>query len=110
MQVGELLALVRGGFRFGSVLLRAGAGGGWQRRMVTVTSDDLSGDVSASSDAGVVALDLEVIWCFATRWHAAALFTGRVHLGGGAHSWLGLPVYEAPGGAVGAQVVFGVTL
>ena len=110
VQVGELLALVRGGFRFGSVLLRAGAGGGWQRRTVTVTSEGPRGDVSASSDAGVLALDLEVMWRFATRWHAAALFTGRVHLGGGTHSWLGLPVYEAPGGAVGAQVVFGVTL
>jgi len=112
----EVLAMVRGGFRFDTIHLRAGLGAGWQRHILSVESlfRDRSGMVTrawtTSTDEGVIAGDLELLWNFADRWNLGLLFNGRVYLGGAGFLDLGTERYGMPSGAVGAQLVLGVKL
>ena len=138
LQCPELLAMARGGLRFGAVVLRAGFGGGWQHRVVSFTDasagvsaeacrircSELGGDieacvdecvragaeVSTSSNVAVLAGDLEVLWAFAGRWSLGLLFNTRAYLGGDDHRFEREVVYSAPSTTLGAQLFLGVEL
>ena len=107
----ELLGMARGGVGFGSFVLRAGLGAGWQRRAVSAESDrQVGGAVTEDSDAAVAAGDLELLWRLSDRWDVGLLLGARRYLGGAEHRWLGEVVYERPTWAAGGRLALGATL
>lgn len=109
VECGELLAMVRGGLRFDPVTLRAGLGAGWQRRNVDLAATDRTRAEATSSDAAIVALDLEMVWHFVEDWHLGVVVNGRVYAGGPDHLFMDRPVYEAAPASLGGQLVLGFT-
>ncbi len=111
LDMGEILTMIRGGLPLGPVFVRAGVGGGWQRRNVTANSENQEApDALAASEVGVLAADLEAFWRFADRWRLVLLVNARAYLGGADHLWLGETIYGAPTVAVGTQLGVGMTL
>ncbi len=107
---GELILMLRGGWKFSDFRLRFGLGLGWERRDVITRSNSRAfQDGEASSDSGLVAFDLELTWHFAESWHLGALMTSRAYFSGAEHLWLGQTVYGAIPGALGGQVALGFT-
>jgi hypothetical protein len=111
LNLTELLVMVRGGLKLNAWLLRGGLGVGWQHRMVQANSEGRrSEDVVAASEAGVGALDVELMWQVTSRWHLSVLVSGRTYFGGVAHQWLGTTLYDSGPWAVGGQLALGVRL
>ena len=111
LSLTELLVMVRGGLKSNAWLLRGGLGVGWQHRMVQANSEGRRAeDVGAASEAGVGALDVELMWQLTSRWHLSVLLSGRTYFGGVAHQWLGTTLYDSGPWAVGGQLVLGVSL
>lgn len=104
VEAATLLAIVRGGPRLGPVLLRFGAGGGWEWRRVAMIPATRFEVVEHSSGAGALRAEVEVVWP-ATPWLGLALgIHGQWYLGGQPLSWLSETVYAAPTGAVGTAL------
>lgn len=107
---GELMLMARGGHRVGAVVIGGGLGMGWQRRDVEAAGPRSGAtDAFASSDAGIVAVDLEVTWYFAERWHLSALVPTRIYFGAPEHQWRGSTIYGAAPVGLGGQLALGFT-
>jgi len=114
MQGPELIAMLRGGLRFHRFLLRAGLGVGWHRCIASAETMDpirrVVREISANSDAGSVAADLELLWNLAEQWNLGLRLHGRYYFGGSDYLDLDPLRYTTPTGAVGAQLALGVRL
>jgi len=108
---GDLLIMGRGGLRMGDVYLSLGGGLGFQHRVVTLStlSERDASIASATSNVGLGALELGVVWRLSRLIAVSGRLTGRLYFAGPEHQWFGETVYGASAGALGGQIAFGVT-